>query len=131
AVGEVAGDEVAGPTGGPADRVGARALNLHTDPIGQSGGAGDIGADEVALHQVAGRTIACNEDALAAIAGDEVAGPAGGPADRVGARVLNLHAPDGVGQSGGAGDIGADEIALHGIAGRAAARNGDAVDEIA
>ena len=57
---------------------------------------------------VAGRAGAGDPDAVAAVAGDDVAGPGGRAADRVVVTCVHLDAVVGVGQGGGAGGVGAD-----------------------
>ena len=66
-------------TFGAADHVLRRArADGDAHSVGERRGAILVGADEVALHQVAGRPGACDDDSSDLVAGDEVAGrPAG------------------------------------------------------
>ncbi len=117
AIGLVAGDDVARGDGRAAD--GYLAGTPDEDPrdaIGHLGGAGGVGADEVALDCGADNTAQC--DAIAAIARDDIARPRGGAADRevaenLGAVEIGLDAVGAVGQGGGAGGVDADIVALH------------------
>ena len=68
------GDRVAGAGGGPADRVVRRsAVDEHAGPVAQRVGAGDVGADQVALDQLAGGA-GEQPDAGPGVARDDVAG---------------------------------------------------------
>src|SRR5262249_2974660 len=129
----VAGDNVAqarsadGVADGPSLQVDAVAF------VGQLLRAGNVGPDEVALDAVAGRGAAAelvgNENTIEAVAGDQVAQPdqvagvAGtGPADDVTRGAIEqVHAVEVrtgrvVGHGLRAGDVGADEVALHEVA---------------
>src|SRR5206468_3861511 len=101
------------------DVVSRTALNGDTIVgVGQGGGAGGGGADVVAFDHVCGSSDPVNEHAIVGIAADDVAGPGGRAADDIaGRRSINADAIAisermmvGV-QRGGAGDVGADEIA--------------------
>ena len=77
-----------------------------------------VGADEVALEDVVGRAAAEDLDALAVVVGDHVPRAGGRAADRV-VRGVGEHV-DAVGvvaQLLGAGDVGADVVALDDDAG--------------
>ena len=132
AVAPVAGDNVAGaghPDDGrrPADDVIARAPmeDAHAIAvISQGVRTGDIGANEVALHQV----LTCpgfDRNALT-VARDDVAGAGHRPPDRVIVRT-DVHATGGIAHSGRAGNIGADKVALHQIPGPIGAGEPNAV----
>src|SRR5262249_41466166 len=128
----VAGDDVAGPGSRPAhDVVAGPALDHHAVSVGQGGGAGGVGADAVALHHVAGRTLAGDPDAAVGVAGDDVAGAGGRPAHGVAASPDIDHHAILVGQGVGAGGLGADAVALHHVAGRAAVGDPDAAVGVA
>ena len=76
--------------------------------VPQSSGASDIGADQVALHQVPRRARAADLNALAVVAGDDIPGAGRRPPNRV-VRRYNGHA-NAVAPISGASDIGADEV---------------------
>src|SRR5207248_7858505 len=113
----VAGDDVplrrvVDPVGVGADHVGRRA-EVGDAPgvvVGDGERAGDVGADQVALDHVAGDVGPGQVDAADLVAGDDVP-QAAGPADPVVAgRLADAHPLTGVGQGGGAGRVGADEV---------------------
>ncbi len=93
--------------------------------------AGDIGADEVALNEVAGCRGAEDVDTVVEIAADHVGGACGSGADGVVVRVLNEYAVAAVAEIEGAGFVGADEIAQYGISTDADISNMDAVRRVA
>src|SRR5262249_54454960 len=99
----IAGDEVACPGGGAADRV-AVSVQLNADAVGQGLGTRDVGPDEAAQHLIAAAT---DQYTVVAIAGAQVACSGGGATDRV---IAAQDYADLVGQGGGAGDIGADGV---------------------
>src|SRR5207248_9416748 len=125
---------------GAADQVVEGVVDLDAlEGVAHGGGAGDVGADVIALHLIverAGDPEVADEDAVAAVAGDQVAGAGELPA-RVGARrtadevvvgaVEDRHAREAVAQGGGAGGVGADEVALHHVAGGGLAGDLDGV----
>src|SRR5439155_1617222 len=125
----VARDDVGGRGRGAADGVVEGVVDLDAlEAVAHGGGGGDVGADVVALHLIverAGDPEVADEHAVAAVAGDEVAG-AGELSAGVGARgtahqvvvggVEDRHAREVVPQRGGAGGVGADEVALHHVA---------------
>jgi hypothetical protein len=105
----VAGDQVALGRRGAADLV--ERLTVHVDavlPVGERRLTGEVGADLVALDDVA---IAVHVDAVSAISGDQVplARPRAADLDPV-ALVYELDAV-GVGDRHGAGRIGPDPVA--------------------
>src|SRR5262249_44054598 len=136
AVAVVAADHVAG--------VGDRAADGHlvgvddVDAVlgvAQVGGAVDVGPDEVALDLVA-RAGAVDPDAVAGVARDDVAGAHRGAADGVGVGAAVDADAEAVGDGGGAGDVGADEVARHdvvvgGVAADLDAGAGVAADDVA
>ena len=113
AVAVVGRDDVAGAGGRPADRVVARVG--HVDPgavVAQRLGAGDVGADEVPLDQVVGRGVDAipphrrrplAEMTLPRIESSVAVNSGLGP---------TVEAARAVAQRQGAGDVGADEVAL-------------------
>src|SRR5262249_43576441 len=102
---------------GVADRTGARC----------------IGADEIALHPVAGGigTVLEQVDAVAPVARDDVARTRHRAADGVVAASLNKDAVGVVGHGGSAGSVRADVITLHHVVVGVVAGNLDAVGAIA
>src|SRR5262249_15193901 len=128
AVFAVAGDDVAEITGGAADGVARRGVARRTlevdlyavGLIRQRGVAGDVGAEEVAGHQVAGGPRTKELHAVAFVPGDDVAGAGGAAADGVGVRAADdQHAIADVPEAGSAGDVRADPVACDQVAGRA------------
>src|SRR5262249_38743984 len=83
-------------------------------------GAGRVGADEVALDDVAARRHAINVDAVVTVARDHVAGSDDVP----GGAGIQDDAAVGVGEGDGAGRVGADGVPLDGVARDADARGG-------
>ena len=86
AVTAVAGDQVARPGGGAADRVVGRAVQDHDAAVvcrAVAQRAGGVGADVVALDLVGAGAAVADFDALLVVAGDQVARAGGGAADRV------------------------------------------------
>src|SRR5262249_41459052 len=85
AITDVAGDEVAAPGGAPADPVVARTVgdDYAVVVVGQGLGTVGPGADEVACHRVIPGTPVLDDHAAALVAGDDVAGRFGHPADGV------------------------------------------------
>src|SRR5262249_39037176 len=123
---EVAGDDVARAGDGAADRVGAGAAEdgHPVDCIRQGGGAGGVGADAVALHDGADRPVPLDVDAAETaqetVARNDVPGRRRGAADGVvGGTTVQHDAPGAVADGKGAGDVGADQVALHHVAGGA------------
>ena len=120
----VARDDVAGARRRPADRV-ARCSSSDdaVAAVAQGDGAGGVGADEVALDQVARRPRPMEPTPCRAVCRDDVAGAAIRPADRVAARRRDQHAVDAVAQGRPVPgpSVGADEVALDQVARRAAA----------
>src|SRR5262249_44524409 len=123
-----AGDDVAGDGRGAADDVvGGPAGDEDAGAcVGQGGGAGGVGADQVALDHVAAGAGAPDQHAGQVVAGGDVAGAGAGrgrdPTDGV-VRSPEVEADAGgplVGQGGGAADVGADEVAGDGVMVRAA-----------
>src|SRR5207247_1279405 len=113
AVAGIAGDDVARPGGCAPDGVGERvakgALDCHAiAPVADGLHSGGIRADEVALNQV---VLTGDRNAIAGIAGDDVAGPGLLPADRI-APGRNED-PHPVGDGFGAGRINANEVPLY------------------
>src|SRR5262249_3397785 len=97
----VVGDDVAGRGRRPANRVYGGVVDQDSVlAVAQSLQAGDIGADQVALHQIAHGTApgAIDQYTIAEVAGDEVAGPCGRPTNR------------GVGGSGGIARLGRPQV---------------------
>src|SRR5206468_9304195 len=118
----VAGNEVARGSRRSTNCVAPRAVDFdaRVAMIGQRAGAGQDGADEVPLHRIAGGARPGNEDAVAGVAGNEIAGAGsethgGGAADDVVVRIIDEDARA-VGQGGRAGSVGADEIPGDGVA---------------
>src|SRR5262249_21937089 len=79
----VARDDVAGPRGGAADGVAVGEDDDAVASVAQGRRPGGVGADEVARHHVGG---AVQVDAVVGVAGNQVAGPGRGAADRVAGR---------------------------------------------
>ncbi len=128
AVRVVAGDEVAFTGVQPADGVAVRrraradGADDHTrGGVAQIDGAGDIGADVVALHDV-GLGFVGEKDAVA-VGRDDVALTGARAADQVVAHARSLQddAFLEVAHGDGAGGVGADEVALNDVAQRHAA----------
>src|SRR5262249_33785374 len=106
----VAGDDVACPGPGTADRV-IVAVELDANvAVAQRTVAASRGADGIAPHDVAD---AGDVHAMVAISGDQVACPGGGAADRVAVAIPHSDAVVMVSYCGGAGGIGADVVAQH------------------
>src|SRR5262249_19705420 len=79
--------------------------------VAQGRGAAYVGADVVAQDQVTRGAGPEEVHAVAGVAGDDVAGRGSGAADRVAGGAVNGHADEAVAQGGGAGVVGADEVA--------------------
>src|SRR5438045_3061499 len=76
-------DEVAGTGRRATERVaGGAGGDQHAGAVGDRGGAGGIGAEEVARDDVAHRARAIDLDARPDVARDDVRGARGRPADR-------------------------------------------------
>src|SRR5262249_47928170 len=86
---------------------------------------GDVGADEVPLHHIAGHLSVAEENAVQ-VGGDDVALPGGQPADAVVVRVEDLNASQ-VAQRGLAISPQANQVALERIGDRATVEE-DAID---
>src|SRR5207247_2902017 len=106
------------PGCGAADRVAGRAARDRDSVVAvrERAGAGGVGADVVALHQVRAGAAALDVDALEAVARDHVTGAWGGAADRVAGRAEADEDAVGVGQRAGSGRVGADVVALDAVA---------------
>src|SRR5262249_30217210 len=130
----VGGDDVPRRGAAAADDV---AAGLLADPdargaVAQGGVAGDGGADVVALDGVAERAGVEAGDAAQGVAGDDVAGPGGGAADRVVAGpVGDQNSVFQIRDGAEAGAVGADGVALHGVEARAGVREHDALVPVA
>ena len=85
-------------------------------PIAQIPGAGDIGADEVALHHVVPGPVPEDGHAEHAVARDEIAFSGSFTADGVAGHVLHKDAESPVAQVSRAGDVGAQVTALDEVA---------------
>ena len=100
-----------------ADRVAGHVDQDDPYGVAQGGGAREIGADEVALHQVLLRVLTEDHDPRVGIARDEVARTLARserrPTDHIGNTRVDDD-PDRVRQRDVAGCVGADEIAHHG-----------------
>src|SRR5262249_28838820 len=130
---EVAGDDVARAGDGAADRVGAGAAEdgHPVDCIRQGRVSGGVGADVVALHDVADRPVPLDVDATETaretVARNDVPGRRRGAADRVvGGPIVQHDALVAVADGKGAGEVGADQVALHHVAGGACDIDADA-----
>ena len=90
----VARDDVASGGMATADEVGrGRVLDHHAVRVGHSERAGDVGADIVALDEVIRRARVGDQDAVAGVAGDDVAGAGRRAAHDVGDRPADqVHA---------------------------------------
>ena len=90
-------DNIAGSWRRAADRVVRRGEKVYPDlPISQACSATGIGADKVALDHVVGRSRAADENAIELVAGNEIAGPGAGSADRIVGRVGHIYSIEGV-----------------------------------
>src|SRR5207237_1601 len=112
----VTGDEVPRAARRAANE-GVRSLELDAESeIGQGLGAGDVGADLVALDDGPCGSIAAagdhDADPKVPVAGNEVARTGGGPADEAIVHGACDEHPPAVGQCRGAGDVSADLVAL-------------------
>src|SRR5579884_705 len=117
AIAGVAGDGVACAGNAAADGVAAAGI-LNAYLVAHSSGAGVVEADVIAQHLIAaGRAV--QQDAIVAVAGDDVAGRRGSAANGISA-AGDLDAVTAVGQSSGAVDIEADIVAKYLIAAGAA-----------
>src|SRR5262249_41512540 len=109
---KIARDNVARPAISPPDRVIGRAADESaTKGVAQGGGAGDIGADEVALHEVES-CLAAGDFNTVEIAGDDVARPGRRSADRVIGRSVIKYPVILVPAVGGTGGDSATENAV-------------------
>src|SRR5262249_10585905 len=135
--GAVAGDDVAGAGGGPADHVAGSAGEADPGGVGaQRGGAGDVGADVVTLDEQAVVGPGTADVDADDVAGDDVAGLAVRAADQ--GREAGVEDESGahVAHGGIACGVQADDVALDGRAvagGRVEldAENGVAADDVA
>ena len=82
------------------------------DCVAQVGGSGHVGANVVALHLVRRGAAAGDVNAARIVAGDDVACFGCRPADGVAGRAIYVHTVAGVTQIDGAGDVGANVVAL-------------------
>ena len=98
------------------------------DVVANGLGAGGVGADVVALHHIVVRV--GDQDAVG-VDRNEVAGPGRGAADRVAIREAELDAVARVDNGLGAGVVGADVVAQHQVACRAAPEDREAVTDVA
>src|SRR5262249_14428203 len=138
----IEGDAVPRAVDGPANRVVRRGDEHAGVAVAQGGGAGDVGADQVALDHVAAGACVGDLDAVGRVTADDVAGQGAGAADGVagggaaGEALLQLDA-HAVAQRLLAGPVGADEVALDHVPGRGPAgeevhaRHGVAADDVA
>src|SRR5262249_18892448 len=128
----VAGDEVARPGGGAANHGVRRILDVDTkSDVADRVAAGGIGADPVALDGGPGRRRALHVEAILGVAGDDVAGSRGGPADDGVRRILEVDTVAAVAERAGAGGVGADVVAADDVARSARALDDDAGDSVA
>ena len=119
AVGGITRNHVAGPSAGTADSVARRAL-FHHDAItliAQAAGAGAIGAEVIALHQVArssaGLILIVDANARAGVAGNDVRRACPRAADGVVRGAVDRDAGKGIATQGSISQIiGTDQIAL-------------------
>src|SRR5207253_2625105 len=96
--------------------------------VEQGRAAVGLDADEVVLQHVAGRAGAVGRDTVAGIGADQVSSDGGGPADGVAVCLaVDGDAISGIGQSSGAGGVGADVVACDDDAGSARAEDSDTV----
>src|SRR5262249_49522380 len=117
AVVAIAGDDIACPGDGAADRV-VIAVNLNAVvAVAQGAGAGGIDADGIAQQLIVAAGVLVDPHAVAAIAGDKVAGSRGGAADRVAVGANPHKKAVTVGQGLGTRDVCTDVIAQHLIVG--------------
>jgi hypothetical protein len=137
-------DAVAGARGGAADgHAGGAADPDAAEAVAQREGAARVGADVVALDQGAGHVVG-DLDAVAVVAGDDVALGRRDPADTVVAAAEYVHAVGRVAPVQGAGGVGADVVADDDVVGapqadtgvdvvrqHVARRRGGAADEVA
>ncbi len=113
----VEGDDVALARLRASYSVTLRGVNKHAvAPVSDGNGAAGVRADVVAPNLVDRGPGTGDVNAVAVVAGDDVARPGRRPADRVAGRAVDVHAVAGVAQVGGAGDVGADVVALEEIA---------------
>ena len=112
AVAKIPRDQVARRGDHPADGVVAGATRWRPAlEVAKGLGPGSVGADVVALDQVVVRDVG-DLDAVAVVAGNDVASPGRGAADRVVIRKADLDAVARVDNGLGAGGVGADVVAL-------------------
>src|SRR5262249_20597229 len=111
----VAGDQVAGGRVHPAHGVilGAAVNQNAIALVGPSGGAGDIGADEITPDHVACGTTAGDMHPRTVVAGDEVCGAGQDAADAVVMGAGVKHHPFRVLHGAGAGGVRANLVACH------------------
>src|SRR5262249_15226570 len=124
AVVAVEGDHVAFPGGGAADDVGA-------GPVSDDHAAVRIGADVVAPHGVKAGAAVPEHNAVALVAGNDVARPEFGAADEVAVGPQGHRHAVGVAQGGGAGGVEADGVAQHRVPHRARVRERDTLAPVA
>ena len=84
---------------------------MHADIVSEVARSAAIGADEIALHLVAGRT-AVDPHAILVVTGDDVAGSGARSADGV-ALGRDSYAIEAIAEVQSARGVGADEVALH------------------
>src|SRR5262245_44815710 len=116
AVPAVARDDVAGPDRRPPDKLSGQGVadEYAIEVIAQTVSAGDIGANEFALHLVAVHANAIDLNAVPAVARDDVAGTGRRPPNKV-KGPADEHPIEVIAQTVSAGDIGANEVALHSV----------------
>src|SRR5208282_3105601 len=128
-------DDIARAGTGAANEIAARTgLQFDIGSIETGGavaegvGAGDVGANEIALHKIAAGTGVTDEHAVGAVAGNEVGGGGGRATDEIAERgAIDAHAGKTVGERLFSSEVGADKISLdHGAIHSA---HGDAITE--
>ena len=119
----VEGDDVARVGGGAAYRI---VVTVNNDParrVGQRLSAGDVGADNIALDEVAGAAGSEDNTGVASIAGDQIAGrctrSSCQAADEVIGGAIDVYACVRVRQGDCACNVCADEVALDRVVGSA------------
>src|SRR5207248_2452171 len=85
------------------------------DSVPQGAGPVGAGTDVVALDADVARFDAKEQDAVGAVAADDVSRARGGGADHVVRVILDLDAPPGVGHRGASARAGADVVGLNGV----------------
>ena len=108
----VGGDQIARPRQSAANGVGRRVFEIKAQTrIAQRGCAADISPDNIALKLISSCAAANQKDPVI-VAANQVASARTCPADEICRRVREINAPERVSERHGAGDIGADGIAL-------------------